>query len=136
MLVEHVSADHLARIFTTAVLVVLGLLQIAKPGCFWGLYMYFWGARAAFDPQQRERLDRVLDARERAEGNVLIYSRYAGALTILLAPLALVPAVPYVLPYAASCLAMAVAMLFAYLRFRRAAERRVAPLARRSVWAA
>jgi hypothetical protein len=135
MTVEHLTHDQLARIVTAGALVFLGIMQIVRPGCFWGMSMYFKGARAAFNPGQRERLARVLAARQDAEGNTDVYSRYVGGLTILLAPLALLPAVPYVLPYALSCVAMAVAVLFAYLRFRRATERRVAPLVRRSPWA-
>jgi hypothetical protein len=61
--------------------------------------------------------------------------RFVGILTIVMAPIALIPAVPYVLPYSLSCVAMAAAILLSYLHFRRATERRVAPLVRRSVWA-
>jgi len=135
MAVEHLTHDQLARVFTAGALVFLGALQIVAPACFWGLSIFFKGTRAAFSPEQRERLERVLAARERAEGNTDPYLRFVGILTILMAPIALVPAIPFVLPYSLSCVAMAIALLFSYLQFRRATERRVAPLVRRTVWA-
>jgi hypothetical protein len=135
MLVEHLTRDETARIFTAGVLLLLAILQIVRPGCFWGTSMYFKGTRAGFSPRQRERLERVLAARRSAEGDTDVYSRYVGGFTILMAAVVLAPAVPYVLPYALSCLAMAGATLLSYLRFRRATERRVAPLVRRNPWA-
>ena len=53
-----------------------------------------------------------------------------------MAGVSLLPGVPYVMPYAASCLATAVATLLAYLKFRRATELRVAPLVRRTPFTA
>lgn len=132
---EHLTPDQLARIVTTGALILLGVLQIITPGCFSGVSMYFKGARAAFSSEQRERLAHILAARRDAEGDSDVYSRYAGGLFILMAPLALVPSVPYVLPYALSCLAKAAAVLLSYLRVRRATERRVAALVYRSPWA-
>ncbi len=102
----------------------------------WGISKYFCGARAASSEEQRERLNRVLCARCETEGDTDVYSRYAGAIMILLAPLALVPSLPYILPYALGCLAIAAVNLLCYLRFRRATDRRVAPLVRRSPWKA
>ena len=75
---------------------------------------------------------RVLAARTDAEGTDA-YTRYAGVFTIAMAAIGLIPAVPYVLPYAASCLALA-GTLLAYLKFRRMSERRIAPLVRRTAW--
>ena len=135
MAFEHLTHDQLARVFTAGALVFLGVLQVIRPSCFWGLSMYFKGTRAAFSAEQRERLARVLEAREHAEGNTDAYQRSVGVLTIIMAPIALIPAIPFVLPYSLSCVAMAVAVLFSYLHFRRATERRVAPLVRRTVWA-
>ena len=105
------------------------------PGYFWGMSMYFCGARAKLTDEQRDRLTHVLSLRRQSEGDTDVYTRYIGVLTILLSPIALVPSVPYVLPYALSCVAMAIALLLAYLRFRRATQLRVAPLVRRSPWA-
>lgn len=135
MALEHLSHDQLARLVTAGALVFLGVLQIVAPSCFWGMSLYFKGTRAAFSPDQRERLARVLTAREQAEGNTDVYLRFVGILTIAMAPIALIPAVPFVLPYSISCVAVAAAILLSYLHFRRATERRVAPLVRRSVWA-
>jgi|GEM_PF-1836490 len=134
MLLDHFSRDQLARIVTAGALLLLGGLEIRRPGCFWGLTMYFKGTRASLNAEQRQRLARVLAARESAEGDANLYMRFAGVFTVGMAALVLVPAVPFVLPYALSCLASAAAILVAYLRFARAAERRVAPLVRRTPW--
>jgi hypothetical protein len=135
MLTGHVNPDQLARGVTAVTLCGLGILEIARPGCFGGIWMYFRGARAALSPDQRERLERVLEARTAAEGATVRYMRYAGAFTIAMGALALVPSVPYVTAYAATSLGLAVAMLLAYLQFRRATAKRVAPLVRRNAWA-
>lgn len=131
---EYLTNDQLARIFTAGILVLLGLWQIVDPGCFWGISMYFRGARRALPPPQRERLARVLAERECAEGVTDHRSRYVGGFTIAMALLTLVPALPFVLPYALVCLGIAWATLMSYLRFRRATERRVAPLVPRNPW--
>src|SRR5215469_1923855 len=133
MTLEHMSHDQLARLFTAGALVFLGLLQIIAPSCFWGMSMYFKGTRAAFSPEQRERLARVLSAREGVEGNSDMYLRIVGIFTIVMGLVALIPGVPFVLPYSLSCVALAAAVLASYLQFRRATERRVAPLVRRNV---
>jgi hypothetical protein len=140
MLSHHYDHYVIARIFTAFVLLFLGIFQIVSPRCFWGLSMYFKGVwrlampSGAPSPEQ-ERLKRVLAARERAEGDSVTSLRYAGVFTIAMAGLVLFPAVPFVLPYALSCLGMAAAIMVSYLHFRRATQRRVAPLVRRSVWA-
>lgn len=138
MTVQHLDHLLVARLFMACTLIFLGVFQIASPRCFWGLSIYFKGVwrtalagRGALEP---ERLKRVLEARERAEGNSDAFTRYAGVFTILMAAPALVPAVPLVLPYALTCLALATAVVFSYLNFRRATERRVAPLVRRTIW--
>ena len=133
-MIAHLTADQLARGVTAAALAFLGILQILRPACLWGMGVYFAGARAAFSPDQRERLARVLAARSEAEGDTDAFTRYAGFFTLAMAAVALVPSVPYVLPYAASCSATAVAILCIYLHFRRATTRRVAPLVHRTPW--
>ncbi len=76
-------------------------------------------------------------ARRNAEG---IFGRGYGRLFTLLCALAagieFVPGIPYVLPYAIVCITLALITYLGYVQFRRAAERRVAPLERRSVLAA
>ncbi len=133
MILDHFTPDQLARGATVLMVALLGILEIATPGCFGGIRLYFRGARAGLAPEQRERLARVLAARTDAEGTDL-YTRYAGVFTIAMAAIGLIPAVPSVVPYAASCLALAVATLLAYLHFRRLSERRIAPLTRRTAW--
>lgn len=126
MLEHHLDHLMIARIFNSATLLLLGIFQIAAPRCFWGLSIYFKGAQ--------ERIKRVLKARERAEGDSDAFMRYTGVFTIVMAGLALIKSVPFVLPYALSCLALAAAVVASYLHFRRATERRVAPLVRRTIW--
>jgi hypothetical protein len=133
MMLDHLTPDQLARAATVFMVALLGILEIATPGCFGGIRLYFRGAQTGLGPEQRERLARVLAARTDAEGTDS-YTRYAGVFTIAMAAIGLIPAVPSVLPYAASCLALAIAMLLAYLHFRRLSERRIAPLARRTAW--
>ncbi|HKU81679.1 MAG TPA: hypothetical protein VJP76_05870 [Candidatus Tumulicola sp.] len=135
-MLSHLTNDQTARLFTAAVQVLVGVLQIATPSCFGSMRSYFRGSRAALPPDQRDRLMRVLTMRSNAEGDTDVATRYAGIFTIAIAPLALVPAIPFVLPYATCCLGMAIAMLYAYLHYRRATLRRVAPLVRRTPWAA
>ena len=132
---EHLTHQEQARIFAAALLAALGIVEIVAPWLFWCTWAYFRGARAALPPDQRERLARVLAQREEAEANTGRYSRYAGVFTIVIAPLTILPAVPFVLPYSLFCLAMAGATLLSYLHFRRATERRVAPLLPRNPWA-
>ncbi len=133
MMFDHFTTDQAARGVTLLMVALLGILEITTPGCFGGIRLYFRGARAALAPEQRERLARVLAARTDAEGTDA-YMRYAGAVTIAMAAIGLIPTVPSVVPYAASCLALAVATFLAYLHFRRQSERRIAPLARRTAW--
>jgi hypothetical protein len=132
---DHLTHQELGGIFYAAVLAAMGVAQIVAPWIFWCTCAYFKGARAALPTEQRERLVRVLAEREEAEANTGRYSRYAGAFTIAIAPLAFLPAVPLVLPYSLFCVAMAGATLLTYLHFRRATERRVAALLPRNPWA-
>jgi hypothetical protein len=131
---SHATPDQLARWFTAFVLALLGIWQLMTPGCFGGIGLFFRRTRAALAPDQRERLTRVLDARTSAEGSADVPTRYAGVFTLVMAAVALIPWVPYVLTYAASCLGMAIATLTAYVQYRRSTERRVAPLMRRTPW--
>lgn len=134
MSIEHLPKEELARVFTALALALLGILEIWAPSCFGSIRFYFRGARAKLAPPERERLTRVVDARVHAEGTDP-YTRYAGVFTLAMAIVAFRPHVPYVLPYAASCVALAIAVLIAYLHFRRTTERRVAALTQRNPWA-
>ena len=133
-MLSHLTADQTARLFTTAAQILVGVLQIATPSCFGSLRFYFRGSRESLPPDRRDRLTRVLTMRTQAEGDTDLATRYAGVFTIVVAPLALVPAIPEMLPYAACCLGIAIATLYAYMHYRRATERRVAPLVRRTPW--
>ncbi len=133
MSIEHLPKEELARIFTALTLGLLGFLEITAPSCFGSIRFYFRGSRTGLGSEQRDRLNRVLDARADAEGTD-VYTRYAGGFTLAMAVVALLPSIPYVLPYAASCAGLAIGVLLAYLHFRRTTERRVAALAQRSPW--
>lgn len=135
-MIEHLGHEQVARIFIAFMQALLGVLQLASPGCFSGTGMYFRGARESLTPQERDRLEHVLEARRQVEGDTYAATRWSGIFAIAVAPLVLIPAVPYVLPYAASCLVLAFATLVAYVQLRRATARRVAPLMRRSALSA
>lgn len=117
-------------------MVAAGLAAFAWPRCFAGVAGYFTRWSAKLPPPEQERLSRVVDAREEAEGISANYGRLLGVIAILLAALEAIRAIPPILPYALFCLAVATITLLAYLQFRRAVERRVAPLVRRSPFTA
>jgi hypothetical protein len=117
-------------------MVATGLASFVWPRCFAGVAGYFTRSSSRLTPAERERLDRVVTAREDAEGISSAYGRYLGIAAIALAGLEALRPVPVILPYALFCLASAIVALLAYLQFRRATEQRVAPLMRRSPLAA
>jgi hypothetical protein len=131
MTFAHITHDQLARDWSAITLAALGIVQLRSPGCFESIWMYFRGAWTGLSNEQSDRLKSVIEARARAEG-AGGSARYAGLFTIAMGLLGLWPAIPYVMPYAASCLAMACVTWMAYRRFRRATEVRFAPLVRRT----
>jgi hypothetical protein len=137
MLDAHAAhAELVARWSMAVALVLVGVAALAWPRCFAGVAGYFtrWATKIPADEQ--ERLSRVVDAREEAEGISAAYGRLLAAVAILLAALEAIRAIPFIVPYALFCLAAATVTLLAYLQFRRAVERRVAPLVRRSPFTA
>ncbi|MGC1335261.1 MAG: hypothetical protein WA812_07755 [Candidatus Cybelea sp.] len=131
MIFAHITHDQLARDCSAIALAALGIVQLRAPGCFESIWMYFRGAWSGLSNEQSDRLKSVIEARTRAEGAGGT-ARYAGLFTIAMGLLGLWPAIPYVMPYAASCLAMACATWMAYRRFRHATESRFAPLMHRT----
>jgi hypothetical protein len=121
-----------ARAWTALVMAALGIVQLAWPDAFFGCTAPFRRARRRLSAEQSARLQRVLDARRYAEGTSTNPSRYTGLFGLAAAGLEFVPYVPFVLPYAAYCLAASFSLLATYLNVRRATERRSAPLVRRS----
>lgn len=117
-------------------MVVAGLAAFVWPRCFAGVAGYFTRWAAKMPAEERERVSRVVEAREEAEGISANYGRLLGVVAIVLAALEAVWAVPFIVPYALFCLAVATVTVLAYLQFRRAVERRVAPLVRRSPFTA
>lgn len=136
MATDILARDEFARLYTGVVLALLGVAQLASPGCFANVTVLFRGARKGLAPDQVGRLERVIESRSRVEGRSGRQSRLVGVVTIAAAALELLPGIPFIIPYAIACLAMALSLLFAYLHFRRVTEVRVAPLVRRTPLAA
>lgn len=130
-MIAHPAPHYAARVALAAALVALGLFALMFPDCFLGIGGYFKRS-GNLSPEERERLDRVLAMRRDAEGSSRGYGRYLAVACFVLAAAELVPAVPLVLPYAFCCLAFAFTTFLSYMQIRRATERRVAPLVRRS----
>jgi hypothetical protein len=110
----------------------IGLWAFLSPDYFWGLKPYIKCSARKLSPDERDRLERTMMARQAAEGVSKAFGRWLGLFGIAIAALTLVPAVPIVVPYALFSLAIAATMLLGYLQFQRATVRRVAPLLRRS----
>ncbi len=130
-MIAHPAPHYAARLVLAGALVALGLFALIFPDCFLGVGGYF-KLSGNLSREERERLERVLTMRREAEGSSRAYGRYLAAACFVLAAAELIPAVPFVLPYALCCLAFAFATFLSYLQIRRATERRVAPLVRRS----
>lgn len=135
MTTGHFHHPELLRLTMGMTVAACGLAAWRWPRCFANVAGSYtcW---AEIGEGDRERIDRVVQAREQAEGISGSYGRYLGVIGIALALLEAVPDMPYVLPYALFCLAVAAVTLLAYLQFHRATERRVAPLIRRSPFTA
>lgn len=135
MITAHHHNAELIRLTMGLAIAACGLAAFRWPRYFAHLAGTFtcWGEIA---PGERERLDRVVAAREEAEGVSSAYGRYLGVTALALALLEAVPGIPFAMPYALFCLAVAAVMLLAYLQFHRATEQRVAPLVRRSPFTA
>jgi hypothetical protein len=131
-----VHHEHLARIAMAIALTALGVACLVWPDCMTGIAGYFRLSARRMTALERDRLRRILAARETAEGVPKSYGRFLGVVTIALAGLEFVNGIPYVAPYALACLGFGVLSLLAYVRFHRATQRRTAPLVRRSPFAA
>ncbi len=131
MIMPHHHHPELIRLVMGLAIAATGVFALRWPRCIAGLAGTFtcWGGMR---DAQGERLDRVVMAREEAEGISSAYGRYLGVAAFALAALEAIPGVPFAMPYALFCLAVSAVMLLAYLQFRRATEQRVAPLVRRS----
>ncbi len=133
MLHTRIAHEHLTRIAMALALAAVGLASFAWPRCLAGVAGYFtrWAAGLG-PPPEKQRVSRVVAAREDAEGISSAYGRYLGVAAFVLAGLEAVSGLPFIVPYALFCLASAGVTLLAYLQFRRAVQQRVAPLVRRS----
>jgi hypothetical protein len=130
-MIAHPAPHYSARLVLAAALLALGLFALLFPDCYLGIGGYFKRV-GDLSPEERDRLRRVLAMRREAEGTSRGYGRYLAVACFALAVAELIPAVPFVLPYALCCLAFAFTTFLSYLQIRRATERRVAPLVRRS----
>jgi hypothetical protein len=128
-------ADH-ARMLMAFSIFVVGLWALITPDYFWGIRPYFKCSTGKLSSEERERLERTMAARQNAEGIPEAYGRWLGVFGIAVAVFTFVYPVPFVVPYGLFCLAVAVLTLLGYLQFRRATDRRVAPLLPRSALSA
>jgi hypothetical protein len=126
----HTPHDDL-RYLEALFLAGMGAYQILQPRSFTGVSQYFKWAPAFLAPVDRTRLERAIQARERAEGVSVDRTRLFGLVGLIMAPLVFVHGIPFALPWAGYCLAVACTILLVYLQVRRATRRRAAPLARR-----
>jgi hypothetical protein len=130
-MIAHPAPHYAARLTLAAAMVAIGLFALIFPDCFLGIGGYFKRS-GDLSPEERERLNRVLTMRREAEGVSGANGRYLAVACFILAAAELVPAMPFVLPYALCCLALAFTTFLSYVQMRRATQRRVAPLVRRS----
>src|ERR1700678_943930 len=126
--------ELIMRVFWASLLALVGVAILVRPNLLlWlsGTGCYF---RAPDDlsPDQVTRLSKTLEARRQAETTPQPWQRWLGILALVLAVAQVVPAVPYAIPYAVFCLGLAACQLLSYSAIRRATQRRVAPLVRRS----
>jgi hypothetical protein len=136
MLTGHPDHHALVRPGLALVMAAMGVMGLAWPQCFAGVVRGYTRWAGGLTPTEKERVQRVVCAREQAEGLSSAYGRAAGVVIIAFAGLELAPFVPLILPYALICLVLAGTALRAYLQFRRLTEQRVAPLLRRSPFTA
>jgi hypothetical protein len=134
-MIAHPAPHYAARLTLAAAMVAIGLFALIFPDCFLGIGGYFKRS-GDLSPEERERLNRVLTMRREAEGVSGANGRYLAVACFILAAAELVPAMPFVLPYALCCLALAFTTFLSYVQMRRATQRRVAPLVRRSALSA
>jgi len=115
-------------------LAIMGAASFLWPNCFFGVPGVIGSAKRSLSASQLERLRAAIASRREAEGiTQRAYGRIFTALCLIAAALELLRPVPFFLPYALICLAAAFITYLAYAQFRRAVDRRVAPLERRSV---
>jgi hypothetical protein len=131
---EH---EYTVRIAMAVALTAIAIASFVWPNCFFGVPGILAGAKRSLSPSQLERLRAAISARRDAEGiSQRGYGRLFTVMCLAAAAAEFVPPIPFFLPYALVCLAIALVTYLAYIQFRRALDRRVAPLERRSVFAA
>lgn len=132
MLTGHFDHQAFVRPGLTVTMALIGVAGLVWPQCFAGVVRGYTRCAAGLTPEEKDRVQRVVAAREHVEGISSSYGRVAGIAIIAFAGLELGSFVPLILPYALICLVLACTVLRAYLLVRRATEQRVAPLLRRS----
>jgi len=132
MSAETAHIDQLTRLVTAVILTLMAVAQFVRPRCFVDVGIYFRNSCRGLSAQTSEQVRRTLDARREVEGDSAGLVRYVAVFYLAMAALEFVPAVPFAVPYAAGSLALSLAIYAAYAQVRRATQRRVAPLVRRS----
>jgi hypothetical protein len=126
--------ELIMRVFWASLLALAGVAILVRPN----LLLWLSGTSCCFrapndlSPDQATRLSKTLEARRQAEATPQPWQRWLGILALVLAVAQVIPAVPYAIPYAVFCLGLATCRLLSYSAIRRATQRRVAPLVRRS----
>lgn len=115
-----------------ALLTVFGLAQLLWPQGFNSVPKYFRLTLAWATPQQARRLGRVIEMRSAAEAKSFRYARISGAFALCMAASVAFLRLSPALAYAATVLSMALQLTVAYEEFRPSADRRAAPMARRT----
>lgn len=124
--------ESVLRPAMAVMLIAIGLAMFFWPDWLANLGPYFSHSAARLPPAERERLTRVLIARQFAEGISNSYGRYLGIAAMAMGALVPVTRVPLIVAYLLLCLTFAVVMLLVYIRLDGATNRRAAPLVRRS----
>src|SRR5690242_20047289 len=129
--------EEAVRITMAGTLTAMAFASFLWPDCFFGVPGIMASSKGSLSPSQRDRLRNALAARREAEGiSSRGYGRLFSLICVAAAAIEFVPWIPYVLPYTVVCLGLASITYLTYVQFRRAVDRRVAPLQRRTVLSA
>lgn len=126
---EFLGGPIFAHAWTALVIAVVGLVVMIRGGALGMGTCYISGD--GWPSATQKRLDAVLVARDEAENIPRWHRVVQGAMYVIATALALVPAIPPVLPYAGLIVGQALLAWIAFTKFRQATEKRVAVLSPR-----
>lgn len=125
--------DGIMRAFAIAAMIGVAALILSSRNVFGEVAGYFTRVTGRLSWMEKVRLQRVIEARQEVETVPVPYARTFAGIAVGLAALELLPAVPFVVPFATMSVALAFAMLGGYVLFCRRWKPRAAALVRRSV---